>query len=212
MHTRSRTRAILTLTVGLAGLLVPASTGFGQILRPQGAAEQVGEVVGGALDTAGRAVERGLKTAFARTRGAVESMEVTARVYSRLHWDKELVGSRLYLESRPGGVVLLRGTVPSREAADRAATLAASTVGVSKVVSELVAPDRPAAVVVPGPGSPGADVPIDSTVRPPLREVEPRPELEPLPRISPLPAPEPAPEPQPAPLPEPSPSVRPPQP
>jgi hypothetical protein len=207
MHTRSRTCAFLTLTVSLGGLLLPASTGSAQILRPQGAAEQVGEVVGGALDTAGRAVERGLKSAFARTSAAVESMEVTARVYSRLHWDKELVGSRLYLESRPGGVVLLRGTVPSQEAADRAATLAASTVGVSRVVSELVAPDQPAAVVVPG-----TEAPIDSSVRPPIREVEPRPELEPLPRVNPIPAPEPTPEPEPSPIPEPSPTVRSPQP
>lgn len=202
MRTRTRFGVVTSLTMSLAGVLAPASTGHAQILRPDGPAEQVGEVVGGALDTAGRAVERGLRTAFARTRGAVESMEVTARVYSRLHWDKELAGSRLYLEARPGGVVLLRGTVPSAEASDRAVALAASTVGVSKVVSELVAPDR-AEVVVPGSAPP-----VDTTVRPPLPEVEPEPELEPLPRISPDPRPTPGPEATPVP----SPTVRPPSP
>ncbi|QDV38487.1 BON domain-containing protein [Tautonia plasticadhaerens] len=204
MRTRTRFGAVTCLTVTLAGMLVPASTGNAQLLRPDGPAEQVGEVVGGALDTAGRAVERGLRTAFARTRGAVESMEVIARVYSRLHWDKQLAGSRLYLESRPGGVVLLRGSVPSAEAADRAVALAASTLGVSQVVSELVAPDR-AEVVVPGSASPA-----DPTVRPPLPEVEPEPELDPLPRVTPDPRPAPAPDPITDPVP--SPTVRPPMP
>ncbi|WP_169978382.1 BON domain-containing protein [Tautonia rosea] len=194
-------------------LIGTASTAEAQILRPEGPAEQVGQVVGGALDTAGRAVERSLRTAFSRTRGAVESMEVTSRVYSRLLWEKELTGSRFVIDARPGGVVILRGSVPTPEAADRAAALAISTVGVSRVFNELVAPEGTTTTVLPG-----------STTDRPLGELRSEPILEPLPRTEPQPNPGAEPgleplrrsEPRQAPEPEtpvePTPSIRPPLP
>lgn len=196
-------------------LIGTAATAEAQVIRSEGPAQQVGQVVGGALDTAGRAVERSLRTAFARTRGAVESMEVTSRVYSRLLWEKELTGSRFVIDSRPGGVVILRGSVPSPEAADRAAALAISTVGVSRVFNELVAPEGTTTTVLPG-----------SVTDRPLGDPRSEPILEPLPRAEPLPQPnsgaEPGleplrrPEPRPTPEPEtpvePTPSIRPPLP
>ena len=195
--------------MGLAGMLGSAGQGWGQVIRPEGPAEQVGQLVGGALDTAGRAVERSFRNAFARTRGAVESMEVTSRVYSRLLWDKELVGGRYIIDARPGGVVILRGSAPNPPASERAMALAASTVGVTQVINELVVPGS-SAVVVPGPA---VIVPNRGVIR-----SEPSLEQGPLPRVEsdaePVPAPRSStdPEPLPDPGPVPAPTIQPPLP
>ncbi|MEW4568728.1 BON domain-containing protein [Tautonia sp. JC769] len=214
LHLNPRRVCLVALT-----LVGTSATAEAQILRPEGPAEQVGQVVGGALDTAGRAVERSLRTAFARTRGAVESMEVTSRVYSRLLWEKELTGSRFVIDARPGGVVILRGSVPSVEASERAASLAIATVGVSQVFNELVAPGGTTPTVIPEPltdraiRSPQSEPILDPLPRTdpapdpaPRQEVGSEPILEPLPRPGPLPRPEPDAEA------EPTPSIRPPLP
>ncbi|RUL87762.1 BON domain-containing protein [Tautonia sociabilis] len=204
-HVTLRLTPLAALAV--VGLFGPAGA-LGQVVRPVGPAEQVGEVVGGALDTAGRAVEGALRTAFARTRGAVEAMELTPRVYSRLLWDKELAGARLAVDAHPGGVIVLRGSVLSQAQADRAVELAASTVGVSRVISELVAPE-------PAVGPPRSSSAVPGPE--PLPEVGPGAEIErpaPLPAPLPRPAPPPGLQSTPAPdsSPEPSLSVQPPLP
>jgi hyperosmotically inducible protein len=141
------------LVVGVAGL--PAVT-----TAQQGAAQRAGE----ALDNAGRNIRRGVERAFARTRASVHEQELITRVYSRIHWDKMLVGSALELEVRDDAVVFLRGTVPDAEAKKRAVVLARDTVGVNQVVDELAV--APPAKVVPAPlpaakspGTPSADKP-----------------------------------------------------
>jgi hypothetical protein len=135
------------LVAGVAGL--PAVT-----TAQQGAAQRAGE----ALDNAGRNIRRGVERAFARTRASVHEQGLITRVYSRLHWDKLLVGSALELEVHDDAVVYLRGTVPDDEAKKRAAVLARDTVGVNQVVDELAV--TPPARVVPAPQpavkSPGA--------------------------------------------------------
>jgi hyperosmotically inducible periplasmic protein len=108
------------LVAGLAGL--PAVTS-----AQQGATQRARE----ALDNAGRNIRRGVERAFARTRAAVLEQELMTRVYSRLHWDKLLVGSALELEVRDDGVVFLRGSVPDAAAKKRAVLLARDTVGVT---------------------------------------------------------------------------------
>src|SRR5262245_54381835 len=107
--------ASTTALLGLA-LLTWASLGRAQ---QQGPAEKVG----GALDNAGRAIKRGLEDAgnavresFDRTRASVNNMEVASRVYSRLHWDKALTNASIELEMQPGGIVVLRGSVPDAAA------------------------------------------------------------------------------------------------
>jgi len=131
---------------GLAGL--PAVT-----TAQQGAVQRAGE----AIDNAGRSIRRGVERAFARTRASVHEQELITRVYSRLHWDKLLVGSALELEARDDGAVFLRGTVPDAEAKKRAVVLARDTVGVNQVIDELAVSPPPKVVPAPQPAvkSPG---------------------------------------------------------
>ncbi len=118
-----------------------------------GAASRAGQV----LDNAGRGVRRGVQGAFARTRASVHDQEIISRVYSRLHWDKALVGSTLELEVRDGGTAVLSGAVADEAAKARAIELARETVGVTLVVDELTVlpPSRviPAAPVSTRPGT-----------------------------------------------------------
>jgi len=108
--------------------------------------EGVGEKAGEKLDEVGRKIKRGLDKAegavregFHKTRDSVHSMGVAARVYGRLHWDKALTSSDLHVKVE-GGVATLSGSVPTAEAKTKAVTLAAETVGVTKVVDELTIP------------------------------------------------------------------------
>ncbi len=116
--------------------------------------------VGQGFNDAGRVVKRGFQTAgqavqggFQRTRTNVHSMEISSRVYSRLHWDKSLTTSTIELEVQAGGVAILTGVVPDRSAKAKALTLTAETVGVIQVVDQLTvgSATRPAPVV---PGTP----------------------------------------------------------
>jgi len=99
--------------------------------------------VGGAIGTPPQepgAVERaaGSLDSFSRTRDRVNDMNVEARVYGRIHWDKLLTTSSLSLSVEARGIVTLRGAVPNDEAKNRAVELAADTVGVSRVIDQLV--------------------------------------------------------------------------
>ncbi len=134
----------LWITMLFTALLTFGHSETSKAQQQGGPAERVGGVVGEALDNTGRAIERGFRTAFARTRGVVEKMELSARVYSRLHWDKMLASSRLDLEVHPGGVTVLRGVVPNAEAELKAVTLAAETIGVTRVVNQLTVLEPPA--------------------------------------------------------------------
>jgi osmotically-inducible protein OsmY len=110
--------------------------------QQEGAASRAGEK----LDQVGRKIKRGLEKAedavregFHKTRDSVHSMGVMSRVYGRLHWDKVLHTSPLTLKVEDG-VVTLRGSVPNKVAKDKAVTLAAETVGVTRVIDELTIP------------------------------------------------------------------------
>ena len=127
-HPKTRLLTIGVLTLAAFGSR--AETAHAQ--RP-GVVERAGR----ALDNAGRAVRESVETAFAKTRAAVERQGVIDRVYSRLHWDRVLVGSTLDLEVLDGSTVILRGAVPDEEAKRRAVILARDTVGVEQVVDEL---------------------------------------------------------------------------
>jgi hyperosmotically inducible periplasmic protein len=110
--------------------------------QQEGAAAKAGEKI----DEVGRKIKKGIEKAedavregFHKTRDSVHSMGVMSRVYGRLHWDKALNASVLTVKVEDG-VVTLRGAVPTRAAKSKAVTLAAETVGVTKVIDELSVP------------------------------------------------------------------------
>ena len=127
------------IAAGLFGLSLMLAT------APAATAQQqdTGKKVGQQLDELGRTIKKGLKNAgdsireqFTKARAAVHDMNVTARVYSRLHWDKCLSTSDLDLEVKDD-VVTLRGAVPDAKAKAKAVELARDTVGIHDVVDQL---------------------------------------------------------------------------
>ena len=133
---------VVSLTV--LGLSLSAGVGLAQ---QGGVAEQIGEK----LDSVGRGLVRGaqdvtdsVRKRFEVVRTDVSRMGVHPRVYSRIHWDKTLQGSRIEVHMLRDGVVLLRGTVPDVAAKAHAVELARDTYDVTGVVDELE-------TIVPGP-------------------------------------------------------------
>ena len=136
-----RTAYGVTLLVALA----MGAAWFAGVGRAQ--QEGAGEKAGEKLDEVGRKLKKGLDKAedavresFHKTRDAVHSMGVAARVYGRLHWDKALHSSETLHVKVEDGVATLTGSVPTAEAKTKAVTLAAETVGVKKVIDELTIP------------------------------------------------------------------------
>jgi hyperosmotically inducible periplasmic protein len=118
---------------------------------PDGIAAKAGEK----LDELGRSIRRGIENAeesvreginktggtvregFTKTRESVQGMGVLSRVYGRLHWDRSLNSSTLFVKAE-AGVVTLRGSVADEAARDKAVDLAKDTVGVTHVIDQLV--------------------------------------------------------------------------
>jgi hyperosmotically inducible periplasmic protein len=130
----------ITVALGLA-MGVAWWGGVGRA-QQDGAGEKAGEK----LDEIGRKIKKGLDKAegavregFHKTRDSVHSMNVAARVYGRLHWDKALHSSALNVKVEDG-VATISGSVPTAEAKSKAALLAAETFGVTKVIDELTIP------------------------------------------------------------------------
>jgi hyperosmotically inducible periplasmic protein len=121
--------------------------------QQEGVAEKAGEKI----DEVGRAIKDGIGKAgdsvregFNRTRDSVQAMGILPRVYGRIHWDKALHASSIVLKG-DGGVITLRGMVSDEAARTKAVTLAAETVGVTRVIDQLMVltstttqPSRPA--------------------------------------------------------------------
>jgi hyperosmotically inducible periplasmic protein len=103
---------------------------FGRAIRD--GFEKAGETVVGGISKTSETVREGL----VRARDSVQGMGVYSRVYSRIHWDKTLHASNLLLRA-DGGVITLRGVVPDDAAKAKALTLAAETVGVARVISQI---------------------------------------------------------------------------
>lgn len=95
------------------------------------------------VDRGVKAVESRLRETWGDIKRATHRMTVEGRVYARLYWDKSLADAPFKIETRDGGVVVLKGSVTSHEAKRRAVDLAQSTVGVNETVDELaVAPSK----------------------------------------------------------------------
>jgi hypothetical protein len=139
----------LAIASTLLGAVAVAWAGVGW------AQEGVGKKLGEGLDDAGRVIKRGLqrsgevvRESFARTKTSVQNMGIEARVFGRLHWDKDINGSPIELEVRNASVAILKGSVPSAAVKAKAVALARDTVGVTQVIDQLTVniPTR----VVPG--------------------------------------------------------------
>ena len=95
------------------------------------------------LDRGVRAVESRLRETWGDIKQATHRMTIQGRVYARLYWDKSLADATIRIETKDKGVVVLKGSVPTREARRRAVELTDSTVGVRETVDELaVGPNR----------------------------------------------------------------------
>jgi osmotically-inducible protein OsmY len=159
------TKTRMVLGSALLGAVAFAWIGVGR------AQEGVGEKVGESLDEAGKAIKRGLqrsgeavRESFARTKTSVQNMGIEARIFGRLHWDRDINGSPIELEVRDASVAILKGSVPSAAVKSKAVALARDTVGVSQVIDQLTvnAPTR----VVPGGSRGTGDAPTPRPVPP----------------------------------------------
>jgi hyperosmotically inducible protein len=107
--------------------------------QPKGATETINETV----DSVVQGIKRGAKATtdtlqeqYQRARNSVHNMGVQARVYSRLHWDKELADARIDIEFKDG-TAILHGSVTTLNAKAKAIELARDTVGVDRVDEHL---------------------------------------------------------------------------
>ncbi len=142
-----------------------------QDVQSGGVAEKAGEK----LDEFGRALKQGIVNAeetvreslnktgetvresFTKTRESVNAMGLGPRVYGRLHWDKSLHSSALYIKVE-GSRVTIRGVVPDPATETKALQLVSDTVGVTHVIDQLT-------VLAPTTSTPSASLPADSTKR-----------------------------------------------
>jgi hypothetical protein len=149
--------ALFTLSLGV----ISAVTWAQQEPQQEGVAAKAGEK----LDEVGRAIKRGIVDAeesvrdglnktgatvrdginrtgesvregFNKARDSVQGMGLVPRVYGRLHWDKTLHSSTLFVKAE-GGTVTIRGLVPDDAAKAKAVALVRDTVGVTQVIVQL---------------------------------------------------------------------------
>ena len=142
----------LTLAVGTWGSAEPPKDRPATLLAQQ---PKTGETLSEKVEDAVEGIKRSATTSeslqeqYQKIRASVHDMGVQTRVYSRLHWDKDLNNSKLELEFKEG-TVTLHGTVKSLVAKAKAAELARDTVGVDRVDDHLtIEPASP--VVEPRP-------------------------------------------------------------
>ena len=116
------------LTTGIALSVLTAAT-----VMQAPAQEGLGE----RIDRGVSRLRSELREEWATIRQSVERLGVQGRVFSRLRWDKELQRSQIDIDVQNREVVVLRGTVSSATAKQKAVQLARDTVGVEEVVDEL---------------------------------------------------------------------------
>ena len=129
MKYRSIRLCCIAMAVCLASALPTAPTAVAQ----PGIGERIGQGLDQGLSRLGDELQEGWQS----LRQGVDKMGVQARVYSRLHWDKQLADSKIDVEVPEEGVVALRGRVDDAAAKEKALKLAQDTVGVARVVDSL---------------------------------------------------------------------------
>ena len=121
--------AVLVMTAGWASAQEPKTTTEKIKDSANSAASSVKRGVGSAGDA--------IKTKYNQAKDHILAMGIEARVYSRLHWEKGLIGSKIELSAPRAGTVVLTGTLPDPKARDKAIQVASDTVGVTEVVDHL---------------------------------------------------------------------------
>jgi hyperosmotically inducible periplasmic protein len=130
-------RRLLCLTSAL-GLVL--SAGLTAAQEPKSTTERLKETANSAVQSLKKGVasaEESLREQYHKARIAAQNLNVHARVYARLRWDKGLVGAKIETEVLEDGLTTLRGTVPDAKAKAKALLLASDTVGVTQVVDHL---------------------------------------------------------------------------
>ena len=138
------------IVFALSGTVWTAVGRADQDQSPDGAAAKAGEKI----DELGRAIKKGfvnaeevvrdglhktggtVRDSFTKNRETIQRMGLLPRVYGRLHWDKALHSSTLFVKTE-GGTVTLSGTIPDDAARDKAVALVQETVGVTHVIDQL---------------------------------------------------------------------------
>ena len=121
-------------------VLASAAAAAGAVRADDSTADQIGDRLHQAakeLKQEGREAVGQIRESWEQARKAVDRLGIEGRVYGRLKWDKALAGADLRVDVREGKVAVLKGTVPTSAARDKAKQLAADTVGVESVVDEL---------------------------------------------------------------------------
>ncbi|SIN75022.1 BON domain-containing protein [Singulisphaera sp. GP187] len=134
------------LAVPFVSCALAVSTCFAQVpATGEKVTPPVGERVGEKVDSAVESLKKGVSNAgeairdqYEKARAGVHNMSVAARVYGRLHWDKALTNSKVEIDVQKGGVAVLTGSVADAVARAKAVELTQDTVGVTKVVDQLV--------------------------------------------------------------------------
>src|SRR4051812_45246497 len=95
------------------------------------------------FDSAVGSIKRGAQSAsdavkeqYHRARESAHGLGEHGRVYSRLHWDKNLHGAKIEITVK-GSVATLTGTVADAKAKAKALELTQDTVGITDVVDHL---------------------------------------------------------------------------
>jgi osmotically-inducible protein OsmY len=123
----------------LAAVCVVLTCGALNAVGQQGDSDSIGDKLNRELHRA----EDKLRETWKDVQKATHRMTVQGRVYARLYWDKALVDAPFQVESKDGGVIVLKGSVPTSEARRRAVELARNTIGVHETIDELgVAPNK----------------------------------------------------------------------
>jgi osmotically-inducible protein OsmY len=130
---------VMSRTLLLAVVCVVALYGTMNAVGQQKDSDSIGDKV----DRGVQRVESKLRETWGDITRATHRMTIQGRVYARLYWDKALTDAPFQVEVKNGGVVVLKGSVPTSEAKKHAVDLTQSTVGVNETVDELgVAPEK----------------------------------------------------------------------
>lgn len=137
------------VAVAVVGVALASWAGLGRVSGQVGAKiREKAEEVGQDVKVGAKRAAEGVRERVAKARQSVHNMGVEARVYGRLHWDKDLHTTKFEFEGTEDGVITLKGTVPTAKARAKAELLATETFGVTRVINQLAVAE-PAATAAP---------------------------------------------------------------
>jgi hyperosmotically inducible periplasmic protein len=143
---KCRERAAVAVVLATAVLTATCRTAWAQPPSggqepPKTTGEKIKEKVGSAVESVKKgaaSASEAVRERFAAARQWVDRMGIEARVYSRLHWDKDLNTAKIELATPRAGSIVLSGTVADEKARAKAVGLTRDTLGVVEVTDHLV--------------------------------------------------------------------------